>query len=65
VQAYRKITYIKIKTKREIRMKTYSTKVEMKKLACHKKTRISSRIIEILAGKRSMMKMRKELLLNR
>ena len=46
-------------------MKTYSTKVEMKKLACHKKTKISSRIIEILDGKRSMMKMRKEPLLNR
>jgi hypothetical protein len=49
-------------------MNTYSMRAEMKKLACHKKMRMisnsSSRINEIPVGKRNMMKMRKELLLN-
>jgi hypothetical protein len=50
-------------------MDTYSMRAEMKKLACLKKMRMisnsSSRINEIPVGKRNMMKMRKELLLNR
>ena len=44
-------------------MKTYIMRVEMKKKLYQKKMRIS-RIIEIPAGKKSMMKMRKEPLLN-
>jgi len=59
-----KIIYIKINTKRGIIMKTYLMRVEMKKLAYHNKTKVSSRIIEIPVSKRNMMKMRKEPLLN-
>lgn len=45
-------------------MKTYTMRVEMKKLAYHNKTKVSSKIIEIQVSKRIMMRMRKEPLLN-